>query len=101
MAKTSTVFARVEPDVKEQAEMILNNLGLSISNAVDIYLRQIIMKRGLPFDVSMGVNKPVAMQALSKEEFDAEINKGIEDVKQGRVFTAEEVRAEIERDYGI
>lgn len=41
------------------------------------------------------------MQGLSKEEFDAEINKGIEDVKQGRVFTAEEVRAEIEKDYGI
>lgn len=101
MAKTSTVFARVEPDVKEQAELILNNLGLSISNAVDIYLRQIIIKRGLPFDVSMGVNKPVAMQALSKEEFDVEINKGIEDVKKGRTFTAEEVRAEIERDYGI
>lgn len=59
------------------------------------------MRKGIPFDVSMSVNESVAMQGLSKEEFDAEINKGIEDVKQGRVFTAEEVRAEIEKDYGI
>lgn len=101
MARTSTVFARVEPDVKERAERILNNLGLSLSNAVDIYLRQIIMQKGIPFDVRMSINEPVALQSLAKEEFDAEIIKGLDDIKKGRTFAAEDVRKEIERDYGI
>ena len=86
MAKSATVFARVEPNVKEQAEAILNNLGLSMSNAVDIYLRQIVMRKGIPFDVSMDVKAPIAMGALSKEELDAEIAKGMEDIKAERKY---------------
>ena len=43
MSKSATVFARVEPNIKEQSEAILNNLGLSMSNAIDMYLRQIVM----------------------------------------------------------
>ncbi|MDY4920024.1 MAG: type II toxin-antitoxin system RelB/DinJ family antitoxin [Phascolarctobacterium sp.] len=101
MAKSATVFARVEPNVKEQAEAILNNLGLSMSNAVDIYLRQIVMRKGIPFDVSMDVKAPIAMGALSKEELDAEIAKGMEDIKAGRTYSAAEVRAEMERKYGL
>ena len=101
MAKSATVFARVEPNVKEQAEAILTNLGLSMSNAVDIYLRQIVMRKGIPFDVSMDVKAPIAMGALSKEELDAEIAKGMEDIKAGRTYSAAEVRAEMERKYGL
>ena len=40
MAKTSNVFARVEPEIKEQAELVLSKLGISMSNAVNIFLRQ-------------------------------------------------------------
>ena len=98
MSKSATVFARVEPTIKEQSEAILNNLGLSMSNAIDMYLRQIVMNKGIPFEVRMNINAPVAMEALSKEEFDAEIAKGLDDIRAGRTFTAAEVRAEMERD---
>ena len=40
MAKTSNIFARVEPAVKEQAEDILAQLGVSMSNAINMFLRQ-------------------------------------------------------------
>ena len=38
MARTANVFARVEPDIKTQAEGILNQLGIPMSNAVDMFL---------------------------------------------------------------
>ena len=101
MSKSATVFARVEPNIKEQSEAILNNLGLSMSNAIDMYLRQIVMNKGIPFEVRMNINTPVAMGALDKEEFDAEIAKGLDDIRAGRTFTAAEVRAEMERDFGL
>ena len=41
------------------------------------------------------------MGALAKEEFDAEIAKGLYDIRTGRTFTSSEVRAELERDFGI
>ena len=49
----------------------------------------------------MKINTPVAMGALDKEEFDAEIAKGLEDIRSGRTFTAAEVRAEMERAFGL
>lgn len=101
MSKSATVFARVEPNIKEQAEAILNNLGVSMSNAVDIYLRQIVMRKGIPFDVSMTVNVPVAIGALSKEKIDAEIAKGMDDIKQGKTYSAASVREEMKRKYGL
>ena len=48
-----------------------------------------------------GIKAPIAMGLLTKEEFDAEIAKGLDDIKNGRTFTAEEVRSEMEKDFGI
>ena len=39
MARTANVFARVEPEVKEQAEQVLDRLGIPMSNAVGMFLR--------------------------------------------------------------
>ena len=44
MAKTTNIFARVEPEVKEQAEKVLEHLGISMSNAIDIFLRQVVLQ---------------------------------------------------------
>ena len=51
MKRTSNVFARVEPEVKEQAEKILSELGIPMSNAVGMFLRQVVLQRGIPFDM--------------------------------------------------
>lgn len=102
MAKTTNVFARVEPEVKEQAEMVLSQLGLSTSNAIDIFLKQVILRRGLPFEVRLPeVRKPVSMGALSKEELDAELQKGFMDYQAGRSRPADEVFRDIEREFGL
>lgn len=51
MAKTSYINVRVEDHVKTRAEDVLNELGINISTAIDIYLKQIILQEGIPFDV--------------------------------------------------
>jgi len=50
MAKTAMTHARLTPEVKEKAESILRELGISISSAYEMFYRQIIAHRGLPFD---------------------------------------------------
>lgn len=49
MNKTATVRARLEPGLKEKAEAILQNLGLSTTQAITHYCRQIELCNGLPF----------------------------------------------------
>ena len=51
MGKTAMTHARLTPEVKEKAEAILKELGISISTAYEMYYRQIIAHQGLPFDV--------------------------------------------------
>lgn len=44
---------------------------------------------------------PLAYGFLTKEQFDAEIEKGMADIREGRVYSADAVEAEMKRDYGI
>ena len=91
MARTSNVFARVEPEVKEQAEQILNQLGIPMSNAIGMFLRQVALHKGIPFELKIPYAEPVAYESLKKEQFDAEMQKGLDSIKAGKVHSAEEV----------
>lgn len=100
-AKTANLYARVEPDIKEQAEAILSTLGIPASNAINMFYRQIILRQGLPFDVSIPQLRPLNLNNLSEEELDAELEKGYEDIAAGRMRPAREVFADLRRDYGL
>ena len=49
--KTTTARVRIRPDIKCEAESIIHDLGLSVSTAFDLFYRQIIVHRGLQFDL--------------------------------------------------
>lgn len=100
-SKTANLYARIEPDVKEQAESILTALGIPVSGAINMFYKQIILQRGLPFDVKLPAAKPMSINELTKEELDTEIEKGYADMLAGRTEPADKVFADIRRDYGI
>lgn len=97
MARTANVFARVEPEVKEQAESVLDQLGIPMSNAVGMFLRQIVIQRGIPFEMKLPSKRPLVLGELTKEQFDAELMKGMDDIENGRVYSADSVEAEMRR----
>ena len=101
MQRTSNVFARVEPEIKEQAEQVLKRLGIPMSNAIGLFLRQIIMQRGIPFDMKLPMRKPAAMGAMNATELNAELEKGYADVAAGRLYDLDDVVADMQRDYRI
>lgn len=92
-AKSANLYARIEPEVKEQAESILSALGIPASNAINMFYKQIILNRGLPFEMKLPRTEPLAYGSLTKEQFDKEIGKGIADVKAGRVYSADALSA--------
>ena len=99
--RTASVYTRVDPDTKEQAEAILNQLGIPMSNAIGIFLKQIVMQRGIPFDMKLPTHVPVAIGSLSKEQFDMELQRGMDDIAAGRVISADEVETEMQSLYGV
>lgn len=101
MARTANIFARVEPEVKEQAEEVLDRLGIPMSNAVGMFLRQVALQRGIPFEMKLPQEMPLAYGALTKEQFDLEMQKGMEDIREGRVYSADAIENEMTREFGI
>lgn len=51
MNKSSTVRARIQPDLKNKAEQVFHNLGLTATQAISLFYKQVELRNGLPFDV--------------------------------------------------
>lgn len=100
-AKSANLYARIEPDVKEQAERILATLGIPASNAINMFYKQIILQRGLPFEVKIPSSRPVDMSDLSEANLNTELEKGYADIAAGRTKPAKKVFADIRKDYNL
>ena len=101
MAKTSNVYVRIEPEVKEQAEQILDALGIPASNAINMFYKQIILHRGLPFEVKIPENIPLDMAKMTSREIDLELEKGYDDMLNKKTRPAENVFSDIRKDYNL
>ena len=77
MEKSATLNLRVNPNTKQKAEAVLNQLGISISTAMDIYLNQISLTGGIPFAVTIPkVPASVNMDLMTVEQIHAKLAKG-------------------------
>lgn len=101
MANTSVIYARIDTGLKENAENILQQLGISPSSAIQMFYSQIVLTRGMPLDLHLPVKKPVSVGGMSREELDAELMKGMDSLKSGKGYTADEVDAELMQEFGI
>ena len=95
-AKSANLYARIEPDVKEKAENILSTLGIPASSAINMFYKQIILQRGLPFEVKLPSSRPVDIHTLSETEFNEELEKGYSDMQAGRTKNAKKAIADIQ-----
>src|SRR4030042_2029005 len=64
MARTAMIRARITPDLKEEVEFILKRLGLTTTEAINIFFSQVKLQRGLPFEVKIPTSKLVAAKQL-------------------------------------
>ena len=101
MAKTSAVYARIDTALKENAENILAQLGISPSSAIQMLYSQIVLTKGMPFELRLPSAKPIASGGMTREQLDAELMKGVESLRTGKTYTADEVDAELKKEFGI
>lgn len=101
MANTSAVYARIDTGLKENAEDILAQLGISPSSAIQMLYSQIVLQKGIPFDLRLPPSKPVAVGGLTGEGLDAELMKGLDSLKDGKTYSTDEIDAELVEEFGI
>ena len=76
-------------------------LGISPSSAIQMLYSQIVLKKGMPFELKLPSSKPLAVGAMTREELDAELQKGVDSIKAGKVYSADEVDAALAKEFGI
>jgi DNA-damage-inducible protein J len=60
MAKTGYLNARIDPNLKAKAEKVLDRVGVSASQAITMFYRQVVLRKGLPFEVCIPNAETVA-----------------------------------------
>lgn len=84
MPREAMIHARMEPELKQSVEGIFKALGLTTTEAVTLFYKQVMMRQGLPFPVE-----------LPDEELDRwqreEIKKGVEEMRAGKLVDHSEV----------
>ena len=91
MANTSVVYARIDTNLKDSAEAILSQLGISPSTAIQMLYSQVVLTRGFPFQPVLPARRPKVMSEMTRAEIDAELAKGMVSIKKGDVHSLEEM----------
>lgn len=90
MSNTATVYARIEPKLKEEVDSILKELGVTPSSLIQMLYSQIKLTKRIPFDISIP-KKSIFIEDLTKEELNYELLKGVSDIEKNNVKSSVEV----------
>ena len=86
MNKSATIQTRIDPVIKQKAQAVLRELNVTMSEAISMYLTQIALQRGIPFEIK--IPNDLTAATLAKSEKGEELNK---------VDTVEELFTELNR----
>ena len=101
MAQT-TVSIRMDEGLKKELEWLCNELGMNITTAMTVFAKTAVRERRIPFDVALPpLSHPNSIENMTKEEFDAKIQAGLDDIAAGRVRPAKEAFQELRKKYNL
>ncbi|MDY5148061.1 type II toxin-antitoxin system antitoxin, RelB/DinJ family [Actinotignum sanguinis] len=99
VTKTANVNVRIRENIKEQAEQILETIGISRAVAIDLFYRQIILNKGIPFSLTIPKGVPVR-EDMDEDAFNLMMANGYTQAVQGDSYPIEDVFEELERGLG-
>ena len=78
----------------------MNQLGITPSSAIQMLYSQIVLQKGMPFELRLPVNKPIALGSITRDELDKELQKGLDSLRSGKSYSADEVDQFFAKEYG-
>lgn len=99
--ETVPLYARIDKNLKDETEDILSKLGISMNNAIQMYFSQIVMTKGIPFNLSLKSNSLRCIDDMSEEEIGHLLDESLDSLKNDRLYSAKEVEEELTRKLGL
>ena len=73
MSKTAVIQARIDPEIKKEAQKILRALNISLSEAISLYLTQVTLHKGIPFEIK--IPNETTLAAIASAETGKELKQ--------------------------
>lgn len=89
MANTSVIYARVDTNLKEKAEEILAKLGITPSSAIQMFYRQILIKKGIPFDLTLPDDEVIIS---NNNNIIDQLLKEVDTFQKDKTYTIDEIK---------
>ena len=100
MEKTATLNLRINPEVKKSAEIVLSQLGVPMSTAVDMFLKQVTLTGGIPFAITLPkAPDRVNTDTMSTAQIRNKLEEGMHDIENSKMSSAREVFDQFRRDH--
>lgn len=94
MKETTMVNFRMDKALKKEMENVCKELGMSMTTAFTIFAKKVVRERRIPFDLSL-YGMPLNIENMTSNELTSELEKGYDDMKEGRVKEANQVFSKI------
>lgn len=95
--KKASVNVRIQENIKQQAEQILETIGISRTTAIDMFYRQIILNNGIPFSLTIPGELP-SSQNMDEKVFDSLMDNGYAQAIRGESYSIDDVFEKTEKD---
>ena len=100
MANTATVYVRIDPELKRDVDAILGEMHITPSALIQMLYGQIKLTNSIPFEIK-GPSKQICIDDMTKEQLDAELTKGLNDIQEGKTYSDDEVDEKLKKEFGI
>lgn len=97
LTKTANINVRIQENIKQQAEQILDTIGIPRATAIDMFYRQIILNNGIPFSLKIPKNLPVR-ENMDAKAFNSLMANGYAQAIQGDSYDIGDVFEELEKE---
>jgi DNA-damage-inducible protein J len=95
MANTSDFCIKIDADLKNSAEKILSQLGITPTGAINMLYKQIVSTKGMPFEPCLPSSAPTAIGGMTQAQLDMELTKGIDSLNTEQTYSIAEVETEL------
>lgn len=97
LTKTANINVRIQENIKQQAEQILDTIGIPRATAIDMFYRQIILNNGIPFSLKIPKKLPVR-ENMDEKAFNSLMANGYAQAIQGDSYDIDDVFEELEKE---
>ena len=95
--KTATLYARIEPETKVCAESILESLGIPVSTAINMFYKQIILNKGIPFELKLPNKKNIDISKMTEVQFNSEMENAYQEMLDNKGVSVQQAFSSIKR----